>query len=237
MTLIECIALVLLSCMTYVTAPEPIKNGLIAQIEPAPLAINIVTQYATWATGTIAHEAGHAYAAKLLGSTKQQIHLGATFTSNQNHKPIAQLGMFCLDGFNQFLGSTEHGLTDKEQQKIMLLAGGLSGAFAHWIIQIAKDHTTQQISPGIIYQIMLTLWPVSQGSDGYRLWEDHWHMPKEQITTAQKLAPFILIAPYVLCSLNDKKNSPDAPIHTKAMLGLINYLLCGYAEFHAIAKT
>jgi hypothetical protein len=51
------------------------------------------------------------------------------------------------------------------------------------------------------------------GSDGYRLWQDHWHMPEGQIITAQKLAPFILIASYVLCRL-----------------------LYSYAEFHAIAK-
>jgi hypothetical protein len=233
MSLIELIATLAAGCMAYTTAPETIQRGFMRQLEPTALVSNIVEQYATTFAATAVHEFGHAAAAKYLSGTSSTIHLGAPFTHPGEHAPLCG-NLICLDGFNPLCGTTQfHKSNDNAHQTTILLVGGLCGALAHVIAQIVKNNQLQ-INYGMVYQLMLALWPMEKSSDAYILWQKHFKCTDEQLEKATAMAVLVGLVACTVCSIAENRNSQNAPIHTKALLGYVNYQLNGYAEFLAI---
>ncbi len=127
--------------------------------------------------------------------------------------------------------SNQATLSKNDHHKI-LLVGGLCGFLASVAMGLIA---TGGMQPDylMIHELFNSLLPLSPGSDSYIIWQDRFHLTEKQLSSILYVTTLLDMSACVLCTIIDKRNAPNAPLHTRAMLGLINYYLSGYARFYA----
>ncbi len=122
-------------------------------------------------------------------------------------------------------------LTQDERHKILLI-GGLCGTVA----RIAMRTLTEgSIRPDyiMVHELFNSLLPLSPGSDAYIIWQERFQLTTQELDIILHITTLLDMSACVYFTITDTRNAPHAPLHTKAMLGLINYFLSGYARFYA----
>lgn len=132
----------------------------------------------------------------------------------------------------------------------ILLAGGISGLLAHHLskaghayirnllnsqkdpLRKAARHMLQPDSI-TVNQIFSALIPCDAHSDGAKLWRDCVGVPESVVNAIIKIAVLIDIAGEVYLAHRDPEATADAHLHSKALIGLINFFARGYFHFHA----
>jgi hypothetical protein len=84
------------------SATENEQETLLKQLTPQALATNLLHTYSSNFIATLAHELGHALAAKLLNGDPIDVHLGAN--SSYTGKPMLKIGGICIDGISPIKG-------------------------------------------------------------------------------------------------------------------------------------
>ena len=122
-------------------------------------------------------------------------------------------------------------LTQDDHHKILLI-GGLCGFIARFAMQAI---TTGNLQPDyiMIHELFNSLLPLAPGSDAYIIWKERFGLTDKQLNKILFITTFLDVSACVFCTIIDKRNTPNAPLHTRAMLGLINYYVSGYARFYA----
>jgi len=120
----------------------------------------------------------------------------------------------------------------KDDHHKILLVGGLCGFLARFAMQAIASGAIQP-DYLMIHELFNSLLPLSPGSDAYIIWQDRFQLTNKQLNSILSVTTLLDMSACVLCTIIDKRNAPHAPLHTRAMLGLINYYLSGYARFYA----
>lgn len=127
---------------------------------------------------------------------------------------------------------TQQATISQDDHHKILLVGGLCGFIARFAMQAI---TSGNLQPDylMIHELFNSLLPLSPGSDAYIIWQERFQLTDEQLSKILYITTFLDISACVLCTVFDKRNATHAPLHTRAMLGLINYYVSGYARFYA----
>lgn len=127
---------------------------------------------------------------------------------------------------------TNQATVSKDDHHKILLVGGLCGFIARFTMQAV---TTGNLQPDylMIHELFNSLLPLAPGGDAYIIWQERFGLTDEQMNKILNITTFLDISACVLCTVFDKRNAKHAPLHTRAMIGLINYYVSGYARFYA----
>lgn len=88
---------------------------LLDQLHPLALVKNFLHTYPSHFFTTLAHELGHAFAAKMLNDDPIDIHLGQN--SNYTEDPLFKIGGISFDGFNPLKGYAKRRIIYKDEQE------------------------------------------------------------------------------------------------------------------------
>jgi hypothetical protein len=98
----------------YLTANTKQRENLLTQVKPQNLLINFITEYTKHISATLAHEAGHATAHKMITGKGCTIHIGSTQTT-RNQKPLFTIGNIHIDGLVPTQGHVNHQFVPQEE--------------------------------------------------------------------------------------------------------------------------
>ena len=156
--------------------------------------------------------------------TSQRIDPGKTSLSKHELRDILS-----SDVFEQLCAESKLSIDD--QHKILFI-GGICGLLARIGIQVL---TERSFTPDFImvHELFNSLLPLAPGSDAYIIWQERFELSEEQLDKIIYLTTLLDISAFIFFTATDKRNAPHAPLHTKALLGLVNYFIRGYGKFYA----
>ncbi len=222
-----------LGILYWLTAPQANKDALCAQLSPSNLAINVLQEYTAWALTTLSHETGHALVGQLLTRNKAAVHYGSTQSAKT---PILSLGRLHIDGLEPTCGHTvmlqKAPFRSKRQRAAFLLAGGICGIIGHHLIKLCASNSLR-IDAITIQQIISMLIPYHHMSDGASLWRNCAGASDTTINFFITITPYIEVIAEILCAIQDPETLPNTPIHSKILIGCMNYFMRGYTRLHA----
>lgn len=131
--------------------------------------------------------------------------------------------------FHHFVASL---VPSPKQYALFLLAGPLAGLVVyHWFKALAgKDFGLDSIT---MTQIINAFLPFAKNSDGAALWRDCIGVYPATIAIMIYITVFIDLASELYFAVSDPRSSPQTLLHSKLLIGLINYFSRGYLRFYA----
>lgn len=132
----------------------------------------------------------------------------------------------------EFLAFKQELLPDRRLYALFLLAGGFSGILGHHGLKAVSGQPIK-IDSVTISQLFNMFFPLGAGSDAAALWRDCVGVSPDVIDVLVEVAPFLRIAAEIYLACNDENLTPGSPLHSKVLVGTINYFSRGYFHFHA----
>lgn len=99
-------------------ASDTTKHNMAQQVLPKNLIKNFISSYATHASATILHEAGHATAARLITGKPATINLG----SYDHQEPLITMGKVTIGGLDPIAGITSYASPLEQRNKKIITA-------------------------------------------------------------------------------------------------------------------
>lgn len=252
-----------LAVFCWFTAPANVQASLRHQVTLPNLLLTIATEYGSWKLATFLHEFGHAAVAAYLfgqptsvsfsaldptqGDTKlesflplyQQQEAVASFITTYCHRHHLDAATLTVEqmtaiahtpDFETFRKSM---LPERKRYALFLMAGGLVSLLGHHLIQALINKHHRPLDSITINQLLLMLMPSGHDSDGSKLWSDCAEIAPRIIAFFEMIAPYLSFGGEIYGSVTDPCNTQGAPLHSKLLIGCLNFWLRGYLRFHA----
>ncbi len=133
----------------------------------------------------------------------------------------------------------------KNKCAIKLMAGGIVGALVYQLVKGIRHGAFSSDASRALYNKLLSpdpitfhhlvqaFIPLDTDSDAAKVWRECLQVPEEYIQAVLDLeiGPGLDIAGEIYCACRGADPTINAPVHSKVLIGIINYMCRGYAKF------